>query len=199
MANFKEFVATGEEPVGKYMEFSVEVLPDGVTSAIPDGWEICNGSAVSRNEYADLFAIIGETFGPGDGSSTFNLPDLRGKFLRGSGGNSSAIGTTQSDAFKSHDHPASATSVGNHDHGMNATGNHSHSYNDKFGRNGLGGETAEGKNRASTSRNNNTGSAGNHSHNIYTGGAHGHTITVNNRGDSETRPINMSTVICIKV
>lgn len=62
-------------------------------SAAPDGWLLCDGSAVSRTTYADLFAVLGTTHGAGDGSTTFNLPDLRDRFVRGKGG-SSAIGDT---------------------------------------------------------------------------------------------------------
>ena len=49
------------------------------TSSIPTGFLECNGSAVSRSTYAALFAIIGTTYGTGDGSSTFTLPDLQDK------------------------------------------------------------------------------------------------------------------------
>lgn len=49
----------------------------------PAGWLKANGAAVSRTAYADLFAAIGTTFGAGDGATTFNLPDLRGQFVRG--------------------------------------------------------------------------------------------------------------------
>jgi len=52
-------------------------------STAPTGWLECNGAAVSRTTYADLFATIGTTFGLGDGTNTFNLPDLRGEFVRG--------------------------------------------------------------------------------------------------------------------
>jgi microcystin-dependent protein len=52
-------------------------------SSAPTGWLKCNGAAVSRTTYAALFAAIGTAFGVGDGSTTFNLPDLRGEFLRG--------------------------------------------------------------------------------------------------------------------
>lgn len=52
-------------------------------AAAPGGWLACNGAAVSRTTYADLFAAIGTTFGAGDGSTTFTLPDLRGEFVRG--------------------------------------------------------------------------------------------------------------------
>jgi microcystin-dependent protein len=54
----------------------------------PAGWLLCDGSAVSRASYARLFAAIGMTWGGGDGTTTFNLPDLRGIFLRGAGANS---------------------------------------------------------------------------------------------------------------
>ena len=51
----------------------------------PDGYLICDGAAVSRTDYADLFAVIGTTFGAGNGSTTFQLPDLRAAFIRGAG------------------------------------------------------------------------------------------------------------------
>jgi len=51
-------------------------------ASAPTGWLKANGAAVSRTTYAALFAAIGTAFGVGDGSTTFNLPDLRGEFLR---------------------------------------------------------------------------------------------------------------------
>lgn len=63
-------------------------------------WLLCNGQAVSRATYADLYALIGTNFGEGDGSTTFNVPDYRGKFLRGLGGDSAAdIYTTQAEGL----------------------------------------------------------------------------------------------------
>lgn len=72
-------------------------------AAQPDGWLICDGGQVSRTTRAALFAAIGTRYGPGNGSTTFNLPDLRGEFVRGwdqgrgvdSGRN---LGSTQSSA-----------------------------------------------------------------------------------------------------
>lgn len=58
----------------------------GGTTA-PEGWLLCQGQALSRTDYADLFSVIGTNFGSGDGSTTFNIPDLRGEFLRGAGTN----------------------------------------------------------------------------------------------------------------
>lgn len=54
-------------------------------SDVPSGYLIANGTAVSRTTYANLFAVYGTTFGTGDGSTTFNLPNLSGKFLLGRG------------------------------------------------------------------------------------------------------------------
>lgn len=92
-------------------------------ASAPAGWLLCDGSAVSRTTYADLFAEIGITAGEGDTTSTFNVPDLRGRFLRGldgganrdpdkasrtamnSGGNTgNNMFSIQSDEFKSHYH-----------------------------------------------------------------------------------------------
>ncbi|MGT3004369.1 phage tail protein [Pasteurella multocida] len=71
----------------------------------PSGWLKANGAAVSRTTYAALFAAIGTTFGAGDGRTTFNLPDLRGEFLRGldDGRNidrGRTLGTAQGDAIR---------------------------------------------------------------------------------------------------
>lgn len=69
------------------------VLPY-VSNIIPSGYLLCNGQAVSRTTYAELFNIIGTTYGSGDGSTTFNLPNLQNKFIEGAGTN--AVGTEMS-------------------------------------------------------------------------------------------------------
>ncbi|NIY76964.1 tail fiber protein [Thalassospira sp. HF15] len=74
----------------------------------PTGWLVCDGSAISRTEYADLFATIGTLWGDGDGSTTFNLPQLY-DFLRGYNASSGlAVGTWQDDAIKAHSHIVTA-------------------------------------------------------------------------------------------
>lgn len=60
----------------------------GPADKIPAGWLLCDGSAVSRSEYVNLYKAIGIAWGEGNGSTTFNLPDLRGMFLRGVSGDS---------------------------------------------------------------------------------------------------------------
>ena len=59
-------------------------------SSVPSGFLECNGSAVSRSTYADLFAIVGTTYGAGDGSSTFNVPDLQDNVPVGKSNNKSS-------------------------------------------------------------------------------------------------------------
>jgi len=58
-----------------------------ISSVIPSGFLLCDGSAVSRDTYSGLFEVIGTTFGVGDGSTTFNLPDLSGRVAVGNSNN----------------------------------------------------------------------------------------------------------------
>ena len=84
------------------------------TTTVPSGYLKCDGSAISRTTYSDLFGLIGTAHGSGDGSSTFNVPDLRGEFVRGwddgrgvdSGRN---FASSQSDQNEAHNHTATST------------------------------------------------------------------------------------------
>ena len=82
----------------------------------PSGFLECNGSNISRSTYATLFSTISTTFGVGDGSSTFALPDLRGQFIRGwantgSTDASRVFGSTQTDQNKNHTHTTDSTTL----------------------------------------------------------------------------------------
>ncbi|WNI36448.1 phage tail protein [Chryseobacterium sp. SG20098] len=97
-----------EQNIGSITAFSY--------SAIPSSYLVCDGSAVSRTTYSALFAKIGTTYGSGDGSTTFNLPDLRGEFIRGLDlgrgvDTGRALGTSQTDDFKSHNHSLSSNQL----------------------------------------------------------------------------------------
>ena len=86
------------------------------TTTAPSGYLKCNGAVVSRTTYADLFAIVGTTWGAGDSATTFNVPDLRGEFVRGwddSRGVDSSRGFASSQSGKNaqHNHTATATST----------------------------------------------------------------------------------------
>ncbi len=111
----------GEEtPAGTTMAFSAQ--------AIPDGWMECNGYQINRMEFAALFDAIGTRFGSGDGETTFNVPDLRGRFVRGwahgsnndperlnrlatvpNGASGDNVGSYQGDAFQNHRHNFTGT------------------------------------------------------------------------------------------
>ncbi|EHL69933.1 hypothetical protein HMPREF1032_02932, partial [Subdoligranulum sp. 4_3_54A2FAA] len=67
---------------------AVPVMPVGCVipfagAAAPTGWLLCQGQAISRTTYAQLFSVIGTTYGSGDGKTTFNLPDMRGRVAVG--------------------------------------------------------------------------------------------------------------------
>ena len=68
---------------------NAKLYPIGIIKAfssfiIPNGWLLCDGSAISRTTYANLYNVIGTTYGTGNGSTTFNLPDLTNRFIEGS-------------------------------------------------------------------------------------------------------------------
>ncbi len=85
-----DYVLSRTTPPGGIMAFA-----NTVSGVPPAGWLLCDGAVVSRTTYADLFAVIGEIYGAGDGTSTFALPDFQGRFLRGQGGNSDTYGVAQ--------------------------------------------------------------------------------------------------------
>ena len=94
-------VAAGSEFVGAITFFA--------TTSPPTGWLAANGAAVNRTTYSALFSVIGTTYGAGDGSTTFNLPDLRGEFIRGWDNNRGldagrVFGSTQEGSIQSHSH-----------------------------------------------------------------------------------------------
>lgn len=86
-------------------EFMAGQIAYCAAGVIPSGWLECNGAAISRATYGTLFASIGTNYGAGDGATTFNLPDLRGEFLRGADRGRGidagrAIGSAQGDAIR---------------------------------------------------------------------------------------------------
>ena len=96
-------------------------------SVVPAGYLECNGAAVSRTTYSALFALIGVYYGNGNGSTTFNLPDLRGEFVRGFDNgrgvdSGRSIGTLQTADNRSHSHGYTNTGItvsgANHNHNI---------------------------------------------------------------------------------
>lgn len=123
------------------LEFALNVLPAGVmvdyggTSA-PSGWLLCNGAAISRTTYAALFAAIGTAYGTGDGSTTFNIPDRRGKFSLGlaASGTGSTLGGTGGSIDHTHSVPAHYHGMGTGaDLNITSGGAHTHSIDHDHG------------------------------------------------------------------
>lgn len=149
-------------------------------SSPPTGYLLCDGSAVSRTTYARLFAAIGTTFGAGDGSTTFNLPNSSGLFLRGAGSQTfsaktfdgGAVGNKQADMTAVNG--LSAATVSTPTLSLSNTDlTHTHGYNDltttSFSTFDDGEGAAGGllENPTNASEADTTGSAlGNHTHTI---------------------------------
>lgn len=110
----KEFYIGTDSGVQKIGSNGWTSMPIGAvfpwtSTTIPDGHLECNGQAVSRTTYSELFAVLGTNFGSGDGSTTFNVPDLRAEFIRGLDRGRGVdinrlLGSAQADDLKSHRH-----------------------------------------------------------------------------------------------
>ncbi|MDD5089959.1 MAG: phage tail protein [Candidatus Wallbacteria bacterium] len=202
------------------------ILPYGGTTA-PNGYLLCNGASFLRTAYSDLFTAIGTAYGAVDGTH-FNVPDLRGRFIRGTdngagndpdagarvvsnagGHTGDNVGSLQADALESHLHAKGTLAADNggiHTHGngtlgTSTTGAHTHVV--RAGRNyGKTGDPSDWSDNNSNPET--TSSAGDHSHTI-TGAladsaAHGHTVcgSTANTGGNETRPANIYVNFIIK-
>ena len=189
--------------VGKVAAFS--------RTSAPNGYLKCNGAEISRTTYAALFSVIGTTYGAGDGSTTFNVPDLRGEFIRGwddaRGVDSGRVlGSWQDGQNLWHGHGITINGY-SHNHWLGATtstnGNHNHStvfsyavvsnktsspvYIEAKGNGGSGVYT--------TSLN------GNHTHDVSgwtSTDSHGHSAYIDESGGNEVRVRNKALLYCIK-
>ena len=94
-------------PIGSVIAYTV--------NNAPNGWLICDGRSVSKNQYANLFDAIGNKFGENEADNTFNLPDYRGAFLRGTGTqglySGPSLNVSQPHATQIHNHTATSTVI----------------------------------------------------------------------------------------
>jgi Phage Tail Collar Domain len=188
----------------------LQLVPPGAimcfaTPYAPTGWLQANGANVGRVAYAGLFAAIGGTWGVGDGSTTFTLPDLRGLFIRAWDNSrgvdpSRGFGTVQGSAFASHTHVGATDAQGVHAHSASTDGQGTHSHGGGTGSVGdhthalpnIGSVQAGGDNGGAnspvdtgygSSRNQNpTSAAGGHNHSIPLDGLHAHNVAIANAG-----------------
>jgi microcystin-dependent protein len=191
------------------------MMPYAKSGSVPAGWLYCNGQLVSRATFSSLFAVIGTTFGAGDGSTTFALPDMRGRFPRGWNDNATldparVFGSVQTDDLESHTHTATTgTESADHTHAISGTAASAGSHNHDFTiyassvMSGTGGLAVTGYRADAGNQTKTTTSDGAHTHSVSgnTGGrsaAHTHAVTVQPVGGAETRPHNVALLWIIK-
>jgi len=198
--------------LGPVSDAATEAAPPGVisytaASSAPTGWIKANGAAVSRATYAALFAAIGTDYGTGDGSTTFNVPDLRGYHIRslddGRGVDSGRVrGSIQADQNKSHNH-GGATGGQSADHahsGTTYTASADHAHGVPYGISTIGSSTAFVRSASGpagyiySAGINNT-----HNHGFVTNGTStNHTHTISSDGGTEVRVKNVALLAIIK-
>lgn len=175
---------SGSAPTGSVIDFA------GNTA--PGGWVLCNGAAIARVEFSALFAVIGTTYGVGDGSSTFNVPDTRGRIVMGAGSGAglsprtlAAKGGSQDSTLPTHTHTM-GTDTPDHAHASSITdgaGAHQHATylgDQAVGAVHTGSGSATVKEYSGSPAGDNTYGAGNHNHTVNNPGAtarHSHSIT----------------------
>ena len=102
------------------------VIWSGAVGSPPDGFILCDGTAISRTDFATLFTIVGTTFGTGNGSSTFNIPNLRDRFIVGAGDgyNLNATGGSSTTTLGTTNLPSHTHQLGGNTGSQNLTHNH---------------------------------------------------------------------------
>ena len=144
----------------------------------------CDGSEISRTTYANLYTAIGTNWGAGDGSTTFNIPDLRNKFIKGANPGTRNVATTEAESIISHTHTWSITSA--------TGGAHSHDFQGAEGQNTSGSDQDRSQPYIGSDPTD-TASAAENAH-THTSGA----ITSDGTGGTELRMANYAVVFCIR-
>ncbi len=129
LCDFFTWMLNSDGTLSDAFKDDAQIIPTGTVIArlsvvVPTGWLACNGQEVSRETYALLFATIGTTYGTGNGTTTFNVPDIRDRFLYGKGSTSN-VGDTGGEAA----HTLTVSELPAHDHGLATLGRASASGN----------------------------------------------------------------------
>ena len=104
------------QAIQSYAQVATGVIMAGGGATAPAGYLICNGAAVSRTTYAALFAYLGTIWGVGDGATTFNVPDLRGRVIIGAGTGAGLTARTVGQTGGAETHVLSAAEMPSHTH-----------------------------------------------------------------------------------
>jgi microcystin-dependent protein len=147
------------------------IMPSGnLSTVILGGWLLCDGTAISRTDYSDLFTNVGTTFGTGNGSTTFNIPDFRDRFPLGKGTNNSTLGTQTGSVSAS-----SALVTGTGTTGTGTTGGGT-----------TGGSTSGSTGGSTVASNTGTGTTGTGTSGTGTSGSTGGSTVASNTGTGTT-------------
>lgn len=168
----------------------------------PLGWLKCEGQAVSRAEYSALFAAIGTTWGAGNGTTTFNLPDLRGRAPIGVGTGSgltarTLAGTGGSEKLQSHNHSLTGGVTSSGTCSITSSGGHTHTITTKTANiraSGNLGMAWSGGSTTSTSFDSIAANTGTHTHTVPNH-THTHNLAVSNKGDGNAENMQPFAVV----
>lgn len=108
-------------PLGGIMPWGAD---ETLAPAAPAGWLKCNGDAVSRETYAELYALVGDLWGAGDGVTTFNVPDLRGRTVIGAGTGTGLTNRNRGDTVGAETHTLVDAEIPAHTHGSEPAHRH---------------------------------------------------------------------------
>jgi len=182
-----------------------------------DGWLLCDGRQIYRNAYPALFAIIGTSFGAGNGTTTFNIPDSRGRVVGAIGQGSNLTNRTLGTSLGEENHQLTVAEMPAHTHTgtTGSVGDHSHTYNDAYfaeRREGSSTNNLFGTNANTDSDNSlvyRTASGGDSSYpsdiNTSSNGGHSHTFTTGSTGGDNSHNNMQPTLfagsmfICVEV
>ncbi|KQI66971.1 hypothetical protein AN189_18120 [Loktanella sp. 3ANDIMAR09] len=200
-----QFVPGGFRDVGEVFEVMGKSAPRGAL--------VLDRATVSRTEFARLWAHAQENelvdpagaeatlFGPGDGSTTFDLPDFQDLFRRAAG-SGRAVGSYEEGANKAHTHGASTNSAGSHSH-SGTTDTHAHDHDLEQGRVFVS-EATSGtvfgvlRDGGGSFGSDTSNDSHNHGFSTNSAGSHSHAVTVQSSGEDENRPNNVAVLVCIQ-
>lgn len=190
-ADGKVLTADSSQAAGVKWDLAVPAgaMLDYAGTSAPTGWLLCDGSAVSRSTYSALFSAIGTTWGAGDGSTTFNVPDFRRRVAVGSGGSGSAtLGNAVGNTGGAETHTLTTAQIPSHTHTGTTSSDGAHTHTISGAEN-----VAAGTHSAQTPN------SGANQITTSSSGAHTHTFTSDATGGGGSHNIMQPSAVVLKI